>query len=367
MVSSLFSSNNSIAAVRRPALSIEFAAGGGGAGGLGGLAGAAAGALGIGTGGSTDPWQQTLVSLRVDLGIAPFVDGVEVILATGEQAPAVALEDEGTVSLGYADSAPELVFTGAIANLQHSLHGVTHLTATSGSARLSRLRLNQSYEQQTAGQIVQDLAGRAEVSTDTIEDGIDLPFYVIDDRRTAYQHIAILARKSGYLSYFTPKGKLNFAPAQAEAVVQTFTYGVDILALDVMETTPAIANVTTVGEGAAGSQGQNAWGWLIKDPAAVQGNSGSDPPQRLVSDASLRSQDAAQTAATALVDAANRMSINGRLLVPGSSTVTVGSAIEITAAPTAAFNGTFLVHHLSHHYSKQEGFKTVIEFCQGNG
>ena len=62
-----------------------------------------------------------------------------------------------------------------------------------------------------------------------------------------------------------------------------------------------VGAVTTVGEGAAGSQGQEAWSWLVKDPSSVTGSAGSGGPERLIQDASLRSTEAAQGAADGIV------------------------------------------------------------------
>jgi len=183
---------------------------------------------------SQDPWQRNLVSVTLQLGLAPCVDMAELLLSADDQAPSVAIGDTGTVSLGYEDSSTDLVFTGQVESLRRSAHGTLRLAAGNGGAPLSRLRLNQSYEQQAAGDVVGELAGRAGVGTDTVEDGVDLPFYVLDDRRSAYEHIAALARKSGYLAYFTPEGKLNFKPFAAGRPVQTFAYGQDILALEVL-------------------------------------------------------------------------------------------------------------------------------------
>ena len=249
MVSVPFTGSDAVPTVRQPLFAISFGGGGPAAGGLRAAAGNLLGA------GSTDPWQAHVVSLSLEAGCAPGVDAVEIMLSTGAAAPQVAIGDTGSVSLGYTDSAAALVFTGQVDSVRYSVHGTRRITATNGGVPLARLRLNQSYEQQKAGDIVRDLASQASVETDTVENGVDLPFYILDDRRNAYQHIAALARASGYLAYMTPEGKLCFAPFTGGQAVQTFTYGVDILALDLTEAAPAVGMVTTVGEGAAGSQG----------------------------------------------------------------------------------------------------------------
>jgi hypothetical protein len=320
----------------------------------------------IGLGGGIDEWEEALVSLTVEAGLAPFVDVATLHLADVASAPSVALADSGTIELGYEDEATEVAFTGQVEDVRYGVRGATRITATNGGAPLSKLRVNQSYEQQKAGEIVSDLAGRAGIDTDTVEDGVGFPFYAVDDRRNAYQHIAALARKSGYQAWFTPEGKLSFAPFAAGQPVQTFTYGVDVRSLEVTEAVPVMGAVTTIGEGAAGSQGQDAWSWLVKDPSSVEGNAGGGEPERQIRDASLRSGDAAQSLADGLADAAGLMRITGKLLVPGALAVAVGSTVETSEAPHDALNGPCLVRRVRHRFSKQEGFSTLVVFSKAS-
>jgi len=332
-----FFDNGQATAVRRPVLEIVFG------------------------GGSADDWGLSVVSVAVQAGLAPSVDVVEVYL-DGSQAAAGAVGDAGSVSLGYEDGSTEMTLSGQVEDVRYSVQGETRITATNGSASLSKLRVNQSYEQQNAGDIVNDLASKAGVDADTVEDGTAFPFYALDDRGSVYRHVATLARKSGYLAHFTPEGKLSFAPFTAGQAVQTFTYGEDILSLHATEAPPVVGAVTTVGEGAAGSQGQEAWSWLVKDPSSVSGSAGSGDPERLVRDASLRSAEAAQGAADGIAGAAGRTGLIGELLVPGAPAVVVGSAVEIADAPQDALNGLFLVRQVRHRFSKRGGFTTSIYF-----
>lgn len=369
MLSSFLPTNTAPAAVRRPTFEVSFG-GGGNASSLGGLATAAtaaSSALGVDLGGGADAWKRSVVAIALETGLAPGIDVLEIYLSADSEAPTVAVADTGSVSLGYEDDANEPVFTGQVEQIRYSLAGMTRLTATNGGATLAKLRLNQSYEQQKAGDIVRDLSGRVNISPDTLEAGVNFPFYALDDRRSAYQHIATLAQTSGFLAYFTPAGKLKFVPFTGGQPVQTFVFGTDIVSLQVTQSTTVVGTVTAIGEGAAGSQGQNAWNWLVKDPASVKGSGGSGNPQRQISDPALRSQNAAQQSARSRATAANRQTLMGRILVPGAPKVVVGSAIAITDAPQSALNGTFLVQHLRHQFSKPHGFTTLIEFVGGGG
>lgn len=357
MISSLLGNEEDYTAVRQPVIEFGFGAGGNG----GGLAEA----VGLVQGGD-DPWTRSLLRLSVTAGLAPFVDVVSVDMAANAEAPQVAPGEVGTISLGYGDSAAELVFTAIVHDVSHNIAGTRQLKGTNGGESLSRLRINQSYEQQSASDLVGDLVGQAEVDIDVVEPGIDLPFYVIDDRYNAYEHIHRLARKSGYIAHFTPEGKLYFGPEQSGQAVQTFSYANDILEIQVQKFNAAATAATVIGEGAAGAEGQEAWSWLIKNPGAVTAEAGNGNV-RLIQDASLRSSEACQIAADGIAARTVSRSMTGRILTPGVPAVAVGSVIGITDAPVEDMNGEFFVCRVSHCYSKQRGFTTLVHFRQTSG
>ena len=113
---------------------------------------------------------------------------------------AVALGDTGSVALGFGDGGTDAVFAGTVAAIHRGLAGETRVAALNGGAALAALRLNRSYEKRSVGDIVRDLAGEAGVDTGAIEGGPTLPFYVVDDGRNGWTHIADLAAKSGFLA-----------------------------------------------------------------------------------------------------------------------------------------------------------------------
>lgn len=309
-------------------------------------------------GGNADSWLQQVTVVQFEAGLVPAVDAVHIQLSSTTEAPPVAPGDTGQVALGYEDSGTTTVFTGQVMSVERSLNGPIVVTATNGGSVLSGMRVNRSYDQLKAGEIVSDLA--SEIETGSIEDGLLFPYYVVDSSRSAIQHVGVLARKCNFVAYFTPEGKLDFVPYSPGSPVQTFTYAVDILALDISEAIPGTGLVTLIGDGAAGSGG--AWNWLVKDPTSVTGTAGTGSPERLRSDASLRSSDAARTAAEGEANAAGLMRVVGELTVPGAPAVTVGSVIEIAAAPQDTLNGQCFVRRVRHTYSKQRGFITRIAF-----
>jgi phage protein D len=316
--------------------------------------------------GSADDWLPVVLSITVEAGLAPFVDVATVVAAFREDGPEIALGDEGSISLGYRDGSVDTVFSGKVDSVRHTINGTLRFTAVNGGAAFSAARINQSYEEQSAADIVNDLASQAGASTGTVDAGVDFPFYVVDDGRSLYQHIERLAKLSNLAAYFNPDGELEVSALEEAQPVATFTYGIDIVALEVIDSTPAVGAVKAVGDGAAGSEGAEAWSWFVKDAASVTGEAGDGDPARLVSEASLRSQEAASTAAEGALGVSSRANVTGRILVPGTPAAVVGSTIAIADAPHDSLNGNCIVTRVRHEYSKRGGFVSVLEFTKAS-
>lgn len=336
--------------LRRPLARIAASGGGGPA------PAAAAAAMGVGTAAG----ESRLLSLRMTAGAAPGVDSLDFLMhasAAADFAPG----DELSVALGYEDDDATGVFTGTVDGIHRALDGTVGITLLNPGAALARLRLRRSFERQSPGEIVRDLAGTVGVRTGAIENGAPLAFFALDDRRGAWATIADLALRCGVLARIDPEGKLHFAAGGGGSPIQTFRYGEDILDFRVTRRQPAVGSVTVHGEGAAGGQGQDAWGWLIKDPGSVTASAGSGTPERFVSDGALRSAEGVEGAAAALLAAAAARQATARLHVPGAPRVTVGATVELSTMPDPAMDGTYLVTGVRHDYGAPYGFRTRLD------
>ena len=329
-------------AVRKPAFSVSFGSG------------------------STDDWARSLATVSVDAGLAPAVDVAEVVLSSRDDAPKAALADTGSVSLGFEDAGPSPVFKGAVRAVHHSVSGTARVVASNGGAILAAYRLDQGYEQQKAGDIVRDLTGKASVDVGSIDDGPSLPYYVVDSRSTAWVHVAKLAALSGFAAWFAADGGLHFGPLQAGSPVQTLTYGEDILELDAVEAPPLPGEVMVAGEGAAGSQGSDAWSWAVNDSTSVTGSAGSGDPSVLVEDGALRSTDAVNGAAAGIAATAKLGALTARLLAPGAPSAAVGSTIAVASAPDGTLNGSWIVRGVRHRLVKARGYTTLLLLAKGD-
>ena len=348
MLSAFISLTDAQPAVRKPLFEIAI----GGASG-GGLLGDVTGAIGLG--GGEDPWQRSLESLSVDAGLAPFADRVWLTVVNDEHAPAVAVGDEGSVRLGFSDTGVEDVFTGRVHAIRTELRGVRQVEMINAGALLSSHRINQSYEQQGASDIIADLANQFGVDTDLADSDIELPFHVIDDHRNLYQHIAALMQATRQLVFVSADGVLSSVAFETVDVVQKFHYGVDIIDLRSDSYAPLVDSVSVVGEGAIGSHGADAWNWLVKDPAPVTATAGSGEHRRLVSDGSLRNADAVQGAAAGRARRAGARLQRLRITVAGAPAVGAGATVEIVGAPAEELNGSGIVYRIRHVYDKHDG------------
>ena len=323
------------AAVRKPAFAVSFGRG------------------------SADDWARAVAEVSVESGLAPAVDAAAVVLASRSDAPRVALEDAGSVALGF-DDRPARVFTGSVRGVERTVKGKARVLASDAGALLAAFRVDQSYERQSPGEIVRDLASKAGVETAAVDDGPTLPYYVVDGRRSAWEHVARLAVLAGFAAWCDADGKVRFGPLAAGAPVRTFAYGEDVLELDALEAPPTAGRVTVVGEGAAGSKGTDAWSWHVKDSAPVKASAGSGDPAVVVQVGAVRSADAARAAAESLAERARLGRVTARLLVPGAPGAGAGTTVAVEGAPEHALNGSWLVRGARHRLVKSRGYTTLL-------
>ena len=208
---------------------------------------------------------------------------------------------------------------------------------------------------------------KASVDTAAIDDGPSLPYYVVDSRSTAWEHVARLAALSGFAAWFAADGGLHFGPLQAGAPAQTFTYGQDILELDAQEAAPLPGEVMVVGEGAAGSQGSDAWSWTVKRLAVRDPHRRSRRPDACCS-RSARSAAPTRSNGAALGFAATAKlgALTARLLVPGAPSAAVGSTIAVASAPDATLNGSWIVRGVRHRLVKARGYTSLLLLAKGD-
>jgi hypothetical protein len=355
----LDSGSSGPATVSRPAATVSFGASSSASSGFGGIVDAAASLL---AGAPGDPWREHLLSLRLRRAVAPNVDVLELLVAAVATAPAVEIADEGSVSLTGTDGADTEVFTGAIDGIHDRANGMRLVTATNGSRLLAQARLNRSFEQQDAGEIIEALASELGLSSELPGGAPMLPRFVVDDRVSLYGHIARLAAFSGHLVCIGADGTVKAKDTAADAEpTASLAYGVDILDFALGQREPHTAAVQVTGEGAAGDQGSDAWYWLRKDPASNQSTAGSGTPLRASSMGALRSAADVEAFAAARLRRAGEAATRGWLLIAGAPQIEPGDNVDVSGLPQSSLDGAYRVDDIVHQFDARGGFRSRLQ------
>ncbi|HLL54857.1 MAG TPA: hypothetical protein VK447_14985, partial [Myxococcaceae bacterium] len=140
----------------------------------------------------------------VDRSLEIPADGLRVVLAErGEVAPG----DVAELQLGDEDGL-ERVFTGTIVEVRPHAAG-TEIFAAGTVLALLELRASSLYQEQTAGDIARDLIGKAGLSEGDISDGVSLPRFAVERRRSAFPQLKGLAARLGFDVFSDREGKIH--------------------------------------------------------------------------------------------------------------------------------------------------------------
>lgn len=305
-----------------------------------------------------DPTASTVRDIEVESDMNTSSDVFNITLAQTDGLT-VNKGDSCKVELGYKDDLTAVI-EGRVEVIEYGISRL-RVEGFNSISDLLLLRIDQTYESQTAGAILADLANQAGVSIEEKEDGITFPYYVIGSTKSACEHMQDLAEKCGFDLYLTPSGKLTFKRFKKTAGDHTFEYGKDIINLEIASRDVEEAQVMVWGESPASSEGDVTSHWLVKKFDDYKGTAGSGT-KRLIQDASIKNKDAATTYAEAVSDSIKKNSLYGTLTVLGNAEVKLGDALEIKKMPAPDMNGVFQVRKVRHLLSKETGFITKIGF-----
>ena len=294
-----------------------------------------------------------IISVHVSLDMDTPADSFEIEFGVSNRSSRIHEGDDASIQLGYEGHLVD-VFKGAVDNVEPGISGI-RVTGLNFVSKLLEQRVNQVYENQTAGGIVSDLANKAGVRTEEVSDGISFPMYVVDDSKNAYDHIRDLAEKCGFDVYITSENKLVFNKYE-RGEPHVLEYGKDIVQADLAEEKPLVAGVVVQGESPSSFKGADTSHWLTK--RQVEGVSGSGA-RLLIQDPTVRDKDTAEKVAKAKLEALMR-SLSGTAKIVGKAEVKLGDTIELKGMRNSKMNGEFQVRSVEHFLSKTEGFTTLI-------
>jgi phage protein D len=305
------------------------------------------------------PQSSTLVDLSVNLDLDTPADSFRLLLGNADGLKP-AIGDAVTIELGYDDPGTAQVMSATVVSVQPGIT-VTEVIGYAGADALLRTFVDKTYESQTAGAIVSDLAGQASIPVATANDGITFPAYVVDGRRSAWHHMGDLAEFCGFDLYLDPDGQLVFQQFAGGNTTHVLEYGKGLLAVEAQQTPPRAGLVEAWGESPTGSQGEISWPWLTSDFSGSKGTAGSGT-RLLLERPVLRTASAASAAATAAQTAIQRRTVRGRLRTLGNADIKLGDAVKLSGLTDSALNDTFQVRSVTHRVTKVGGFTTVVGF-----
>ena len=274
----------------------------------------------------------------------------------GEPEAPLKLGDALEIDLGWTGDVRR-VFTGAVFGLEPTHPGIAIRAFGDEAKLLHGGRVSQAFENRTFGEIVKAHAREAGVGTGSIEDGPRVP-YAYRHWQTRWDHCKVLAARAGFDLYATEKGKLNFARFARRAGDHVLRMGQDLLGLTVRFEQP-LPGATVVPESPASSAGDDTAAWLVKDPAPHSATEGEEGVL-VVSDALLRTREAAKLAARAIVEASKRATMLGDLKLVGRADIGLGQAVELKDIPRADVNGLYAVRSVHHMLGGNAGFLTLL-------
>jgi hypothetical protein len=176
------------------------------------------------------------------------------------------------------------IFTGRVLQVSRAMAG-SRLLLEEATGPLTRLRVDATFTSATAGLVIADLAGRANVAARVEGSGAQLPFFAVLASRSAMDWIVHLAFLSGFRLTTTVQGALKAASAAAPAAAGALAgalsggqaFGPDagpvigqvVAALDGDPPSPRL-----FGDGAFTRQGAGAESWVLSDLSAMETGDG---------------------------------------------------------------------------------------------
>jgi hypothetical protein len=195
-------------------------------------------------------WTEQALHVEARLGAAPQLDSLTVRFpSTAPLSASVGDPAEITLNSGEKESK---VFTGTIASVRRSFDQI-RVHALNAGGVLARYRPAATYEKVTAATIIRNLAGDAGADTGSIDEGVQLAFYVADPSRTALEHLARVAAWSGALARVSEENKIETVVVNATQPEIALRYGRELLSLHHSVQAAPVESFVVAGESGAGS------------------------------------------------------------------------------------------------------------------
>ena len=262
-----------------------------------------------------------------------------------------------SLDMGWGQES-SVVFSGTIQSLEYSLnevHGIAHGTQKG----LVETRVDETFIDQTAGDVVRSLADMAGIETGTIDDGIELPRYLAEGSVSIFEHLHTLSRICGVDLFTDEDGKLNFTKREAFTADFTYQYGINLMDARIIQTTPSVTAIQVIPESPASQEGSEASSWFVKSSRAISATAGDGTSRRFIS-ALCTTKEAAETAARSFQRDLERRAVKGKIMVMGQPDANPGQVVELKEMPDGNTNGFYEISGVDHSLDGIQGFVSTL-------
>ncbi|MGF3498815.1 MAG: phage late control D family protein [Candidatus Methanosuratincola sp.] len=285
-------------------------------------------------------------------GMGLPVDGITAVISR-ESSYRFKPMEEAELKLGY-DGSLEKIMAGNVARADVMLNSVLISIDGIGS-KLLRKRSNTVFLSNTSGGIVVALAQEAGVEVKELENGINYPYYAIDDRSNLLEHIVRLGRLCGADAFFDKDGKLIFRrPGGGKE--HRFAYGKDLLEIWAIRKGPAYDGVAVFGESPVSSKGAETYHWTAKEE--LKTTKGGERAL-IITEPSLKSSESAEKAGEALLEA-SKYTVILNVRSEGKPGIRVGDTITLEGFDDREIDGSHEVTRVEHTLSASSGFTSTF-------
>ncbi|GFG52569.1 hypothetical protein CQY20_09225 [Mycolicibacterium agri] len=296
-----------------------------------------------------------IAAIQVSLSIGPGVGSARITFPRDLRVEA---KPGDTVVISLTGESPDevLAFTGSVSVVHRGVDTTTVLCGD-GSSTLAAIRTGSTFERQGASAIAKALAREARVDVGVIDVDLDLPCYVADQGRTAWEHLTILAGWGGAFTTCAADGTVEVRRFPSPPADTALRYGREIAELTVTAVAPA-ADVLLTGNGPAGN---------ASDPRAPQQSTGTLPDAApgpaahtiRVAAPALRTPSAVASANQAYADRNGAARLSAACwLVPR---LRAGTTVEIAEAPAPESAGPWLLTRVVHTVGPGPAARTTFE------
>ncbi len=306
-------------------------------------------------------WTNQALSIDLELGAAPLVDRLEIRFPFAAPVSA-GTGDKVSLNLNNGEKSAD-VFSGTVASIRRTLDQI-RVTAINAGGLLAQYRPAATYESVTAGTVIRNLCGDANVDVAAIEDGVSLAFFVADGSRTAWEHIARVCGWSGSIARVNSDGEVEAPVIDATTPDLALRYGRELLAIGNTEFARPVESFTVVGESGADDAGSDDAFRLSTD--FFKGNAPDAPSltSRWRAEPALRTAEGAARAGAATQRLYKSGGQRGAFEAFLQPELRPGTIVQIQDLPSGLPGGPLWLHSI-HHRLRADGARTAARFYQG--